>query len=186
VNAVGRRLLPIVIAAAFGAADQFLGARAYVVGVWAVDASLLSAPWLLIAFLAGWSQPTLRRAVLLGFACTTAALVGYWAMTLSPIEGATLTLRGVRGLVVGQRGYALGGILTGPVFGWLGYRWRTRRDWISGVAAAAVVCCEPLAHAASATTGYTAAFRAVWAAEVLVGVAMALYFVAATRRRTAR
>jgi hypothetical protein len=178
---VRRTLLPIALAAAFGAADQFLGARAWVVGSWAIDASLLSAPWLLIAFLAGCSQATVRRAVILGFVCTIAALVGYAAMTLSPIEGATVTPRGVRGLLVGQTAYAVGAVLTGPLFGWLGYRWRTRRDWTSALVAALVVCSEPLAHAA---VGTAVSFRGVWAAEVVVGFAIALYAIAATRRRT--
>jgi hypothetical protein len=62
-----RFLLRIALAAAFGAADQFLGARSSVLGAWATEASLLSAPWLLVAFGAGWSQPTAKRAAI-GFA----------------------------------------------------------------------------------------------------------------------
>ncbi|MFL5951203.1 MAG: DUF6518 family protein [Gaiellaceae bacterium] len=175
-----RSALPIALAVAFGAADQFLGARAWVVGSWATDASLLSAPWLLVAFVAGRSQRTAKRAVILGFVCTIAALVGYWAMTLSPIEGAVVTLRGVRGLLAGQSAYAVGGVVTGPFFGWLGYRWR-RRDWVSALAVALVISCEPLAHLAA---GAAVSFDGVWAAEVAAGLAMALYVVVAARRRT--
>lgn len=176
-----RSWLAIVFAVAFGAGDQFLGARAGVVGSWATDASLLSAPWLLIAFLAGSSQSTARRAVVLGFVCTIAALVGYCVMTLSPIEGAMVTVRGVRGLLVGQSTYVVGGVLTGPLFGWFGYRWRTRRDLISALAASAIVCGEPLAHA---VVGTRVSFSGVWAAEVLVGLAMALCAITAARLRT--
>lgn len=125
----------------------------------------------------------MKRAVLLGFVCTIAALVGYWTMTLSPIEGAVVTVRGVRGLLAGQTTYALGALLTGPLFGWLGYRRRTRRDRMSVLVAALVVCCEPLAHAA---VGTTVSLDGVWAAEVGVGVLMALYGVATVRRRTIR
>lgn len=107
-----RVLIPFVLAIAFGAADQFLGARAWVVGSWAIDASLLSSPWLLVAFLSGWSQPTAKRAAVFGLVCTIAALVGYWTMTLSPLEGAVVTVRGVRGLVAGQGVYALGALVT--------------------------------------------------------------------------
>lgn len=71
--------------------------------------------------------------------------------------------------------------LTGPLFGWLGYRWRTRRDWRSALAAALVVCCEPLAHAA---VGTSVSFNGVWAAEVIAGLVMALYVIATTRLRT--
>jgi len=170
----------IALAAVFGAADQLLGARSYVVGFWATGVSLLSAPWLLAAFFAGWSQPTARGAAILGAASTLAALVGYWVMTLSPIEGAAFTLAGVRGLFVGQAVYAAGAVVAGPLFGGLGHRWRTRRDWVSALAAALVVCCEPLAHAA---VGTAVSFRGVWAAEVGVGLSMALYVVVAVSRR---
>jgi len=177
-RAMRRGLLAITFATAFGAADQFLGARAWFVGSWAIEVSLLSAPWLLVAFFAGWSQPTARRAVIFGFSCTLAALAGYSAMTLSPIEGALVSVHEVRGLLVGQGAYVVGGLLTGPLFGWFGYRWRTRRDWRSALAAALIVCCEPLAHAA---VGTSVSFRGVWAAEVVVGLVMVLYVVAATR-----
>jgi hypothetical protein len=177
---VRRALLLTALATAFGAADQYLGSRGVVLGFWATEVSLLSAPWLLVAFVAGWSQRTAKRAVILGFICTFAALVGYWAMTLSPVEGAVVTIPGVRGLLVGQWGYLAGGLLTGPLFGWFGNRWRTRRDWMSALAAALAVCCEPLAHAAA---GSVVSFHGVWAVEVVVGLAMALYVVAETRRR---
>jgi hypothetical protein len=179
---VRRALLAITLAAAFGAADQFLGARAWLLGSWATDVSLFSAPWLLVAFLAGWSQPTPRRAVILGLLGPLAALVGYWAMTLSPVEGAVVTVRGVRGLLIGQSVYVVGGLLTGPLFGWFGSRWRSRRDWRSGLTVALVVCCEPFAHAA---VGTAVSFHGVWAAEVVVGLAMALYVIAENRRRVA-
>jgi hypothetical protein len=180
---VRRSLLPVVAAAAFGAADQFLGARAWVVGPWATDASLLSAPWLLVAFAAGWTQLTPRRAAAFGFVCTIAALAGYWTMTLSPVEGAVVTLRGVGGLLAGQSAYVVGGLVTGPLFGWLGHRWRTRRDRASALAAASAVCCEPLAHAAD---GAAVGLHGVWAAEVAVGLALALAAVAAAPRRARR
>jgi hypothetical protein len=178
---VRRVLMPAVLATAFGAADQFLGARAWVVGSWAIDASLLSSPWLLVAFLAGWSQPTAKRAAVFGFVCTIAALVGYWTMTLSPLEGAVVTVRGVRGLVVGQSAYGLGALVSGPLFGWLGYRWRSQPDLMSALAVSLSVCCEPLAHAA---VGTPINFDGVWAAEVVVGLLMMLYVIAAAQRRT--
>jgi hypothetical protein len=176
-----RSMLAVMFAAAFGGADQFLGARAWVVGSWAIGASLLSAPWLLVAFFAGWFQPTARRAVVLGFVSTVAALVGYSAMTLSPIEGAVVSASEIHGLVVGQGVYLLGGLLTGPLFGWFGYQWRVRRDWRSALAAAVVVCGEPVAHAA---VGTPVSFHGIWAAEVVVGLVMALYVIGVTLRRS--
>lgn len=169
----------VVLAAAFGAADQYLGSRGFALGYWATQASLLSAPWLLVAFLAGWSQPTAKRAAILGLACTFAALGGYWAMTLSPMEGAHITARGIGGLVASQALLVVGGWATGPLFAWLGYRWRTRRDPVSALAVALAVSCEPIAHA---IVGTSDSFGGVWAAEIIAGLLMAVYAISGARR----
>jgi len=54
------------------------------------------------------------------------------------------------------------------------------RRSLLAIGAAAVVCLEPLAHAAD---GASVGFRGVWAAEVAAGLALALLFAAAARRR---
>src|SRR5947208_2853043 len=81
---------------------------------------------------------------------------------LVPVAAAVVPLRGAGGLLAGQSAYAVGGVVTGPFFGWLGYRWR-RRDWVSALAVALVISCEPLAHLAA---GAAVSFDGVWAAEV--------------------
>src|SRR4051794_9107104 len=96
---------------------------------WAADVSLLSAPWLVLPFVAGWTQREARRAVLLGFACTMVALAGYGLMTLSPIENAQFGPQPVAALVHSQGRVLVGGLFTGPLFGWFGHRWRTDRAW---------------------------------------------------------
>jgi hypothetical protein len=61
----------LVAAALFGGGDQYLGSLSW--HPWAADVSLLSAPWLVLAFLAGCTQRDPRRATLLstaGSACT--------------------------------------------------------------------------------------------------------------------
>jgi hypothetical protein len=176
---VRRVALPVGLAAVFGAADQYLGSRGFALGFWAIDVSLLSAPWLLVAFFAGWSQRTALRAVILGLVCTFAALAGYWLMTLSPIEGAQMSVRAVRGLLFSQSRLVAGGLVCGPLFGWLGYRWRVNRDIVSALVAALAVCFEPLAHAA---VGDAVSFRGVWAAESVAGVLMLLYAANEVRR----
>lgn len=165
-----RALLAIGLAALFGGADQYLGSLAGHPS--ATAASLLSAPWLLVAFLAGWSQPTPRRAMLLGVLCTIAALGGYWLMTLSPLEGAHLSMRAMRGLISSQSVLIVGAFVTGPLFAWLGNRWRSDRWRVGALALAAAVCLEPLAHAA---VGSAIRSPGVWGGEVAVGVLMALY-----------
>jgi hypothetical protein len=167
-------LLALVLSAVFGAGDQYLGSLQGSGHVWAAgwssDVSLLSAPWLVLPFVAGATQRQSRRAALLGLACTYAALLGYGLMTLSPVEHAHLTLATFRGLVVSERLVLVGGVVTGPLFGWLGWRWRARREIAGALVTAAALCLEPLARKISINPiGY----RDVWLAEVVVGLVFA-------------
>jgi hypothetical protein len=178
---VRRGLVVIALAAAFGGADQYLGSLSAHPSATAV--SLLSAPWLLVAFAAGWTQPTPRRAMALGATSTVAALGGYWLMTLSPVEGAQFGVGTVRGLLFSQSVLIVGAFLTGPLFGWLGNRWRNERWWAAAVIAAAAFCLEPLAHAA---LGSAIRSPSVWQGEVALGMLMAIYALAESHRGSAR
>lgn len=129
---------------AFGAADQYLGSLS--AHPWATDVSLLAAPWLLLPFAAGYTQRTARGACLLATLCVFVALAGFIAMTLSPTEHAKYSLTGLMGLVGGQARWFVFGAATAPVFGWLGYRWRTDRVLWAPVIAAASLCLEPPAR----------------------------------------
>lgn len=167
-------VLALVLSAAFGAGDQYLGSLTGSGHVWAAgwssDISLLSAPWVVLAFVGGATQRDPRRAALLGLACTYAALVGYAVMTLSPVEHAHLTVAALRGFVVSERLVLVGGIVTGPLFGWFGHQWRTRRAITGALATAACLCLEPLARR---VTIDPITHRDVWVAEVAVGLALA-------------
>ena len=81
-----------------------------------------------------------RRAALLGLACTYAALLGYAVMTLSPVEHAHMSLAAVRGFMISERPVLIGGIVTGPLFGWFGQQWRTRRAIWGALLTAAALC----------------------------------------------
>src|SRR5690349_15385484 len=135
--------LALLLSAAYGAGTQFLGARA---PGWGPDVAMLSAPWLLIAFLAGATQTKPRRAALVGLAATGAALAGYWLMTDSPVEGAQYTVGNARGFFVSNAFVVLGGLVTGPLFGWFGQQWRTRHAIVGALVTAAALCLEPLAR----------------------------------------
>ena len=104
-------------------------------------------------------------------------------MTYSPMEGADRSL--LVGIAVVTSGgnplYVLVGSMTGPVFAWLGYRWRVERWWASAVAVVAALCLEPLARR---TMGEVLAPTAVWVSEIVVGVAVAVLF--ARTHRTVR
>ena len=166
--------LALVLSAVFGAGDQYLGSLTGSGHVWAAgwssDISLLSAPWLVLPFVAGATQRDARRAALLGLACTYAALLGYGLMTLSPIENAHITVATVRGFLISERSVLIGGIVTGPLFGWFGQQWRTRRAITGALVTAAALCLEPLARRATINPIQD---RDVWLAEVALGVALA-------------
>ena len=163
-------LVALVLSAAFGAGDQYLGSG-HVWGIgWPTDVSLLSAPWLVLAFVAGSTQRDPRRAALLGLGCTAAALVGYFLMTDSPAEGAQYTLANARGFFVSEHLVLLGAVFTGPLFGWFGQQWRTRRAISGALVTAAALCLEPLARRASVDP---IRHRAVVVAEVVTGLALA-------------
>jgi hypothetical protein len=136
--------LALVLSAAYGAGTQYLGARM----PWGHDVASLSAPWLVLAFLAGSTQRIPRRAALLGLGCTAAALVGYWLMTDSPVEGASYTVANAHSFFVSNAFTVVGGLFTGPLFGWFGQRWRTRHALLGALVTAAALCLEPLARRA--------------------------------------
>jgi len=167
-------VLALVLSAVFGAGDQYLGSlqgsgHIWAAG-WATDVSLLSAPWLVLPFVVGATQRTPRRAALLGLACTYAALLGYLLMTLSPVEHAQLSVAALRGFFVSERNVFVGGIVTGPLFGWFGWRWRTRRAIAGALVTAAALCLEPFVRK---VTVNPIRFRDVTIAEVAAGLALA-------------
>jgi hypothetical protein len=167
-------LVALVLSAAFGAGDQYLGSltgsgHLWALG-WSTNVSLLSAPWVVLPFVAGMTQRDPRRGGLLGLACTYAALVGYAIMTLSPIENAHPSVALLRGFIISERLVLVGGILTGPLFGWFGQQWRTRRWIVGALVTAAALCLEPLARK---VTINPITYREVWIGEVAVGLALA-------------
>jgi hypothetical protein len=165
-------VVAVVLGALFGAGDQYLGSLSAL--WWAAPASLLSAPWLLVAFTSGWTQQLPRRAIAAGLVATVAALAGYLAMTLSPVENAHFTLGALGALLHSEDKVIVGGLITGPLYGWLGNRWRVTHGWASAALAAGPLCLEPLARAMTGSPSP----RMVWLAEVAAGLALAAFFLA--------
>ena len=184
-----RRTRPFIVAIAvgflFGAADQYLGSRV-ALGLWAATVSTTSAPWLALPFAFGCSQVRPRRATALGLVVTSAALAGYFALMWSPLEGVVLSqsLGHLPTLLRSQWANVLGGLLTGPLFGFLGQRWRVERSWAGPALVAGSFCLEPLARWLA---GRLSPPAFVWQAEVAAGALLALFFVVAgvTRNREA-
>jgi hypothetical protein len=116
--------------------------------------------------------------MVLGVVSTVTALGGYWLMTLSPVEGAHFGVGAVRGLLFSQSVLIVGAFASGPLFGWLGHRWRTDRSRVGALALAGAVCLEPLAHAA---VGSAIRSPGVWAGEIAAGLLMTIYVVSERR-----
>jgi hypothetical protein len=172
-------LLAALLGLAFGAADQQLGILTAELGPWSSTAAQVSAPWLVLPFLIGVTQQRTRRAAMLGLVVTASALLGYFAMTYSPIEIHPWSFdRFISGMVaVTTSGYnpfyILSGLVTGPIFGLLGQRWRVRRSWFSAAIVAGAFCLEPLARW---VTGQLMPPPAVWTVEVAFGAVVAALF----------
>jgi Family of unknown function (DUF6518) len=161
--------LALLLSAAFGAGDQYLGSG-HVFGLgWPTDVSLLSAPWLLLAFVAGCTRRDPRRAALLGLGCTAAALLGYFLLTDSPAEGAHYTVANARGFFVSEHLVLLGAVVTGPLFGWFGRQWRVHGRIAGALVTAAALCLKPLVRRASVDP---IRYRSVWVAELVAGLAL--------------
>jgi hypothetical protein len=181
-------VVAVVVGLAFGAGDQYLGSltAGSVLGTWAWTVSGMSAPWLVLPFVAGMTQERGRRATALGLVVTMAALIGYFAMTHGPMEGAPLEDFLSRVFNMVRTGYnplwIIGGLVTGPLYGFLGHRWRVARSWISAALVACALCLEPLARG---VMGMLSPHPFVWWSEIAIGgvVAVSFAFVIATSRR---
>jgi hypothetical protein len=178
--------LALVVGLVLGAADQYLGSRIGL-GAWAPAVSQMSAPWLLVPFFAGLTQLRARRAMAMGLAITVGALLGYFAMTYSPVEGFPLSRLLPGTLLMIRTGYnplwIAGGMLGGPLFGFLGQRWRTRTWWVSGLAVVSILAVEPLARG---LIGWLPTPRWPAVAEATVGVVAvaSLFAMALVSKRT--
>jgi hypothetical protein len=140
----------------------------------------MSAPWLALPFLVGARARDPVRATLQGAVATFAALLGYFAMTLSPIEGVALAQIHPVQFLASQAHLILPAAVTGPVWGWLGYRWHVARSRLSAGLVAGAFCLEPLARVV-----YGEPFKAagVAVAEVLTGLVLTVVMILALRGR---
>ncbi|MDQ1685396.1 MAG: hypothetical protein QOC82_2133 [Frankiaceae bacterium] len=176
-------VLVLVGCAVFGAADQYVGSLTrFWAQAWQVPA--LSAPWLLLPFLVGRTQRDLARAAILGGAGTLLALVAYGAMTISPIEHAAFTLGGFLAFARSNALWFFGAVVTGPLFGYLGHRWRVARAPVAAVLVAGAVMVEPLVHGIHypGVPVSIVPFGPVTVAELACGLAMAAWFTWQRRR----
>jgi hypothetical protein len=176
-----QRVVAFVLAAMagllFGAGDQYLGSLTSL-GTWTADVSLMSAPWLVLPFLAGSTEAAPRRAAALGLTASCAGLVGYFVMIMGPTEGGHLAFGSaeIGGLLSSNALNIAGAMTTGPLYGWLGHSWRRRRFVLSAVFLSGALLFEPVvAH----LLGRAAAGEPVFVplGEAAAGALAAGYFV---------
>jgi hypothetical protein len=161
-----------VVGLLFGGADQYLGSLIRL-GPWTVAVSEMSAPWLILPFAFGCTQQRPLRAALVGLTATMAALAGFFAMTLSPVEGVALASipAGLPGLIGSNLENIVGGAITAPICGLVGQRARAGRWWPGAVLVAGALCLEPFARQAA---GRLFPPMIVWHAEIAAGLAVGL------------
>ena len=186
-----RRRLAIVLAGAAG--FGLLMAVIKGQGAGARDAlGNISAPWLLLSFLAGSTFARVRVAALLGLVAALAALAAFYAgesviLDLGPHSWLTdlnLTMRA-------GGYYFIQGLVSGPIFGALGGLWARRRSATVGVVPALLFALEPLivlvyqrsTGGSPTEAGLLTHYPWMWATEVLAGVAAVTLIV---RRRIRR
>jgi hypothetical protein len=174
----------IVVGLLFGGADQYLGSL-ITLGAWTSSVSQMSAPWLILPFAFGCTQTRPSRAALVAVTVTAAALAGYYAMTLSPVEG--VAIRTIPTFAPGLLGSNLpiiaGGAVTAPLCGLVGYWARMGRWWPGAVLVAGALCLEPLART-HADRRYPPII--VWHVEIAAGVAVGLAAITTAMLRRAR
>ncbi|MFL5738389.1 MAG: hypothetical protein ACJ76P_13825 [Actinomycetota bacterium] len=112
-----------------------------------------------------------------GLVVTVAALAGYFAMTCSFVESIPVAGFSSCALTVARTGYnplwIVGGIVAGPLFGHLGWRWRVSRSWVSAALVVSALCLEPLARG---LVGRLSPTSLAWGAEVAVGAGVGVLF----------
>jgi Family of unknown function (DUF6518) len=132
----------------------------------------LGSPWLVLPFLAGWTQRSRGWAPASGLATSVASMVGFFG----PGGGwgpASLAF---------VASWLLLAALTGLVYGLFGHAWGRSRVLLDGLALAVPFLLEPWAW--SLGLGYAQGPVPVWYAETAVGLALLAWVVVASRRRS--
>jgi hypothetical protein len=158
-------------------------------GVGVFWVSNLSAPWLVLAFVAGWLQPSRSWAALAGLLTDVAAIVGFYLHFLlvdpgpGPFGRATPLLRRLAenmaswlGFIAPWVAYA---VVAGLVFGLLGLWWSRSRSLVAGLAVSLAFVLEPFAWAIH--DGRLPRPYDIWIAEAGVGFLALVWVLGAGR-----
>ena len=151
-------LVVLTVAFLFGAFDQWIGGRYNL--FWTQVSNGLSALWLVVPFIAGYLMLNQRKAVVMGLCTTCVSILAYVLMIVCPMEGTHLgpaptNLHGTwNQLSFSLFAHSLSSqwqwfaftVVAGPVFGLLGYGWRTFRYWAYALPVSLALVLEPPAR----------------------------------------
>ncbi|HKV84528.1 MAG TPA: DUF6518 family protein [Ktedonobacterales bacterium] len=148
-----------------------------------------ASPWLILAFLAGWSQRCLTRAAAAGAASDVAAVIGFYSAFLfldqHPLPPRLHQSTSYLARAASNMGQWLGfitpwlviAILAGLSYGLIGYWWGRSRSVIAGVLVGLSLVLEPLGW--TVIEGRLPHPYSVWIVEVVLGMAVLLWIVVA-------
>jgi uncharacterized protein DUF6518 len=135
-----------------------------------------SAPWIILPFLAGTRFMRLRQAALAGLGVTLASLLGFYLAEAAILDLGPhpwwVDLRLTAGSV---NIYEKWGIISGLLYGTLGWLWAYRSKPLAAVAVGLAFLAEPLIvlvlSRAGIWDGLLLDYDWMWAAEIVLGVA---------------
>ena len=150
----------------------------------------LSAPWVLVPFLAGSRFLSVWRGAAVGVAVTLAAFLGFYVAEAAILDLGPHPWYVDLKLTVGWNVYESWGIVSGMLYGALGALWSSRRSVTAAAAVGVAFVAEPLIvlllwrAGVWGDGGLLLHYPWMWSAEVLVGFAGVAYAVMQTPLRT--
>jgi hypothetical protein len=152
----------------------------------------MSAPWVLVPFLAGTRCTKLWQGALVGVAATLAAFVGFYAAEAAILDlGPHPWYVDLRLTLGSGHLYEKWGVPTGVLYGVLGAMWSGRRLALAPIVVCLAFVAEPAIVWLATRAGVWGGgglldYRWLWVSELLVGVAGILFVVIVADRRQPR
>ena len=149
----------------------------------------MSAPWVLVPFLAGTRSSRILHSALAGVATTLAAFFGFYLAEAAILDLGPLPWYTELRLTLGSgHVYEVWGIASGLIYGALGGLWRGRSLLAAPIALGLAFICEPLAVLTVERAGLWGGgglldYRWLWISEVTIGLAITCFVFGGARSR---
>jgi hypothetical protein len=148
----------------------------------------MSAPWVLVPFIAGTRARGLWRGSLLGLAVTLFALLGFYAAEAAVLDLGPHPWWVDLQLTLKWNVYDSWGIVSGLLYGSLGALWSARRSLVAGMAVGVAFVGEPMIAFLLAHVGIWDAellhYTWLWGAELIAGAVAVAYALTLRQPRT--